>query len=130
MKLESPKVTLNKSAETVFDFLQNVENFEKIMPKNKSKFKVLSDSTFVFALSGMPEITLKLQEKKPVNKIVFGSDNDKFAFTLTGDIFSVAENTCGVQLNFEGNFNPMMAMMIKAPISKFIASLADNLAKL
>jgi hypothetical protein len=35
-----------------------------------------------------------------------------------------------VQLHFEGDFNPMMAMMIKGPISKFIETLADNLHEL
>ena len=35
-----------------------------------------------------------------------------------------------VQLHFEGDFNPMMAMMIKGPISKFIETLAENMHKL
>ena len=56
MNLESPKVTINKSAEESFNFLTKVENFEKLMPENISKFEVLSDDTFLFALKGMPEI--------------------------------------------------------------------------
>jgi len=35
-----------------------------------------------------------------------------------------------VQLFFEGEFNAMMAMMIKGPISKFIETLAENMGKL
>ncbi|HRZ73962.1 MAG TPA: SRPBCC family protein, partial [Flavobacterium sp.] len=31
---------------------------------------------------------------------------------------------------FDGDFNPMMAMMIKGPISKFIETLAANMHKL
>ena len=31
---------------------------------------------------------------------------------------------------FEGDFNPMMAMMIKGPITKFIETLAQNMGKL
>ena len=34
------------------------------------------------------------------------------------------------KLDFEGDFNPMMAMMIKGPISKFIETLASNMHKL
>ena len=30
-------------------------------------------------------------------------------------------------LTFEGEFNPMMAMMIKGPITKFIETLATNI---
>ena len=59
MNLESPKVTLKKSAQNAFDFLSNVKNFEQLMPENISKFEVLGQDTFVFALKGMPEIELK-----------------------------------------------------------------------
>ena len=64
MNLESPKVTLNKSAQNAFDFLSNVKNFEQLMPENISKFEVLGQDTFVFALKGMPEIELKKKEVK------------------------------------------------------------------
>ena len=58
MNLESPKVKVSKSAHETFDFLTNVENFEKLMPENISKFELINDDTFLFALKGMPEITL------------------------------------------------------------------------
>jgi len=35
-----------------------------------------------------------------------------------------------VQLHFDGEFNAMMAMMVKGPISKFIETLAANMHKL
>ena len=35
-----------------------------------------------------------------------------------------------VQLTFEGEFNPMMEMIIKGPISKFIETLSQNIVKL
>ena len=41
-------------------------------------------------------------------------------FTLIANIDTVSENSSDVKLDFEGDFNPMMAMMIKCPISKFI----------
>jgi hypothetical protein len=33
-------------------------------------------------------------------------------------------------LVFEGEFNAMMAMMVKGPISKFIETLSENMSKL
>ena len=41
-------------------------------------------------------------------------------FTLIANIDTVSENSSDVKLDFEGDFNPMMALMIKGPISKFI----------
>jgi len=127
MKLESQSKTLNKSAQDVFNFLTDIKNFEKLMPENISKFEVIDDKTFLFALKGMPEITLKLQEAIPVSKVVLGAGGGKIDFSLTGDIREIDTNSSSLKLSFEGDFNPMMAMMIKGPISKFLETLNDNL---
>ncbi|MFC4721484.1 SRPBCC family protein [Geojedonia litorea] len=127
MNLESPTVTIKKPAQDTFEFLSNVKNFEQLMPENISKFEVLGEDTFVFALKGMPEIILKKKEAIAPNKIVLGAAGGKLDFSLTGDIKSVDDSTSEVQLTFNGDFNPMMAMMIKGPISKFIETLATNL---
>lgn len=130
MNLESPRVTVGKSAQELFDLLNNVRNFEKLMPENIAKFEVLDDDSFVFGLSGMPEIKLKMKEKVEPTKLVLGAASDKLPFTLEADINSLSENSCNVQLLFEGEFNAMMAMMIKGPIGKFIETLAVNMPKL
>lgn len=127
MKLESPKVTLNKSAQDTFNFLSDVKNFENLMPENISKFEVLDNDKFLFALKGMPEIVLKKKETTPPNQIVLGAAGGKIDFSLTGNISEIDATTSEVQLVFEGQFNAMMAMMIKGPISKFIETLASNM---
>jgi hypothetical protein len=130
MNLESPKVNVEKSAEYLFNALTDVKNFEKLMPDNIAKFEVLDENAFIFGLKGMPEIKLKMKEKVAPNKIVLGAASDKLPFTLTANILSVSENSSEVKLDFEGEFNAMMAMMIKGPISKFIETLAQNMSKL
>lgn len=127
MNLESPNVTINKSAQEVFDFLGNVKNFEKLMPENISKFEVLENDTFVFALKGMPEIVLKKKEVIAPNKIVLGAAGGKIDFSLTGIINEIENDKSEVKLSFKGDFNPMMAMMIKGPIGKFIETLATSI---
>lgn len=100
------------------------------MPENIAKFEVIGEEAFIFALKGMPEIKLKLKDKVSPNKVVLGAASDKLPFTLTGFIDAIADNSCAVQLKFEGEFNAMMAMMIKGPITKFIETLANNMSKL
>lgn len=130
MNLESPKVTVEKSQEYLFNALSDVMNFEKLMPDSIAKFEVLGDESFIFGLKGMPEIKLKMKDKTPKSKLVLGAASDKLPFTLTANIDSVSENSSDVQLFFEGEFNAMMAMMVKGPISKFIETLAGNMGKL
>ncbi|MNJ98204.1 hypothetical protein D3C87_159670 [compost metagenome] len=130
MNLNSPKVTVEKPAQYIFDALTDVKNFEKLMPDNIAKFEVTGDESFIFALKGMPEIKLKMKEKTAPNKVVLGAASEKLPFTLTGDINAVSDTSSEVELHFEGEFNAMMAMMIKGPISKFIETLAANMHKL
>lgn len=128
MNLESPKINVSKTPQEVFDFLSDIKNFESLMPENISKFEVLSEDTFIFALKGMPEITLKKKEIIPPNKIILGAAGGKLDFSLIGNIVEVNDGS-EVQLEFTGDFNPMMAMMIKGPISKFIETLATSIPK-
>ena len=100
------------------------------MPDSIAKFEVLGEDAFLFGLKGMPEIKLKMKEKIAPNKVVLGAASDKLPFTLTAQIDAVSDNKADVQLFFEGEFNAMMAMMIKGPISKFIETLAQNMSKL
>lgn len=130
MNLESPRVTVEKSAEEIFNLLSDVRNFEKLMPENIAKFEVIGEDAFIFGLKGMPEIKLVIKEKLGPNKLVLGAASDKLPFTLVADIISVSEGSSSVQLLFEGEFNAMMGMMIKGPIGKFIETLALNMDKL
>jgi ribosome-associated toxin RatA of RatAB toxin-antitoxin module len=130
MNLESPKVTVAKSAQHMFDSLSDVKNFEKLMPENIAKFEVLGDDIFNFGLKGMPEIKLKMKETIPHSKVILAAASDKLPFTLTANIISTSEDSSDIQLQFNGEFNPMMAMMIKGPITKFIETLAENMTKL
>ncbi len=129
MNLESPKTVANKSAKETFDFLSDVRNFEKLMPENISKFEVIGEDKFLFALKGMPEIVLKRKEAISPSKVVLGAAGGKLDFSLTADITAIDDNSSETQLTFDGEFNAMMAMMIKGPITKFIETLATNIPK-
>lgn len=129
MNLESQKISLSKSANEVFDFLSNVKNFEGLMPENISKFELLEKDKFIFAITGMPEIILQKKSEEAPISIVLGAAGGKLDFTLKANITSIEANKTEVQLSFTGDFNPMMAMMIKGPISKFIETLATNIPK-
>lgn len=130
MHIEAPKKSLAKSDKEVFEFLIDIKNFEKLMPDNISKFEVLSEDRFVFALKGMPEIVLQRKSQQAYDTVVLGAASDKLPFTLTANIAATSESTSDVTLNFEGEFNAMMAMMIKTPITNFMGTLSSNLDKI
>ncbi len=130
MHIESPKKVINQSDKNVFEFLIDLKNFEELMPDSIDKFELINDDRFLFALKGMPEIVLERKEQIANSKLVLGAASGKLPFTLTADILALSENETEVTLNFAGEFNAMMAMMIKSPITNFIATLSDNLEKI
>lgn len=127
MFIETQKRVIAKSDKEVFDFLTNLENFEKLMPKTIDKFEVLNKDRFLFALKGMPEIVLERKKETPNSQLILGAASEKLPFTLTADINTVNDTSCEVALSFEGQFNAMMAMMIKNPITNFMGTLSENL---
>ena len=130
MHIETPKKTVSKSDKEIFEFLIDLQNFEKLMPETIDKFEVLNQDRFLFALKGMPEIILERKEQLQYHKVVLGAASEKLPFTLTADIVSVNENESEVIISFSGEFNAMMAMMIKTPITNFISTLSENLEKI
>ena len=98
------------------------------MPESIQKFEVDGDS-FIFGLKGMPEIRLVLKESTEFSNITLGAASSKLSFELVANIDEVNDTTSEVQLDFNGEFNMMMAMMVKKPLTSFIDTLTENLGK-
>ena len=130
MEIPSKKVLVQKSAQELTDYLSDVKNFEGLMPENISKFEIIREDAFVFALKGMPDIALEVKEVIPGSKVVLGAISDKIPFQLTGNIASISNTTSEAELLFSGDFNPMMAMMVKGPITKFLETLSTNMEQI
>jgi len=130
MFIESPSTTVNKNDKEVFEFLTELKNFEQLMPENIDKFELINQDRFLFALKGMPEIVLERKGQTEFSELILGAASEKFPFTLKADIKVLEENKTEVVLSFTGEFNAMMAMMIKSPITNFMGILSENLGKM
>ena len=126
MNIKGNRVVVAKSQQETFEFLSDLKNFEQLMPESIQKFEVDGDS-FIFGLQGMPEIRLVLKEKTEYTNVTLGAASSKLDFELVADIAAKDANSSEVQLDFNGNFNMMMAMMVKKPLTSFIETLTNNL---
>jgi len=127
MYLESPKITLEKSAQEVYEFLAQLSNFESLMPENTDKFELINENRFLFSLKGMPEIVLEKKTQTPYSQLILGAASEKLPFSLKAELITLSEESTEVQLIFDGEFNAMMAMMVKGPLTKFLDSLIQQL---
>lgn len=128
MNIEGTRIEAKKSQKEMFEFLTDLKNFEQLMPTATQKFEVDGDS-FIFALKGMPEIRLVLKEVTQYSKITLGAASSKLNFELIANIEEIDSQTSAVILDFNGEFNAMMAMMVKKPLTSFIETLTSNLEK-
>jgi len=129
MNIEGNTIKVNKSAKELFEFLTELKNYKQLMPESTEKFEV-DDDSFIFGLKGMPEIRLIMKEKTAYSNITLGAASSKLPFTLSTDIKEISKNEVEAQIKFDSQFNAMMAMMVKSPLTKFITTLTENMSKL
>ena len=130
MELESKKIVVGKSQGALFEQLAQVRNFERLMPDNLVKFEMIRDDAFVFALKGMPEITLEKKSEVPATQLVLGAPEGKLPFMLTTNLDALSEESTEVKMHFNGDFNPLIAMMVKTPLGKLIETIVSKMQEL
>jgi len=130
MTLNSTSNELKLSDQNLFYKLTDINNYEKIMPENISKFEIIDSNTLIFSLKGMPEIKLVFGEKISPTLITLNSSESKINFSLTAHINKIDESNCSFSLEFNGDLNPMIQMMVKTPLQSFINDLSNNISKL
>ena len=130
MELKSLISNSKLSAKNLFDKLSVIENFETLMPESVSKFELINSESFLFSIKGMPTFKLKIDEKLTSKKIVLKSVESKITFFLIGFIKESDDKNSTFQIEFKGQLNPMMEMMVKTPLQTFIDDLSKNVKNL
>jgi hypothetical protein len=127
IQIKSDTVVIEKSAEQVFNFLSNFNNFQALMPPQVINWQSTEDACS-FSVTGMAGIGMKIIEKIPHSKILITSDGKMpFGFTLTAHIEACSENGCNGRLVLEAELNRMMTMMVEKPLTNFVNQLAQKL---
>jgi hypothetical protein len=126
-KIESEKVEINNSAENIFNYLSDFNNFEKLMPPQVSEWTSTKDECS-FNINGMATIGMKIIEKTPNTKITITSNGKvPFEFKLYVLLTETDANHCTGQLTFESELNMMMKMMVEKPLGNFFNMLAQKM---
>ena len=130
MKLVSTISEIKINDSLLFEKLFIIENFKKIMPENVSKFEILDADTFIFSIKGMPAIKLVIGEKKAPSLITLNSSESKISFSLKAELKKIDDDNCTFSIEFNGDLNPMIQMMVKTPLQSFINDLSANASSL
>jgi hypothetical protein len=126
-RIESERVELKNSAEKVFTYLSNFNNFKALMPHQVTEWES-TESECTFNLNGMAKIGMRIIEKTPSSGIKITSFGKvPFEFTLNVNIKETTANSCQSQLIFESDINPFMKMMVEKPLTHFFNGLAKKM---
>ncbi len=127
--IESKSVLIAVTAETLYQYLGNFNNFQHLMPPQVSRWKSTDDSCS-FNIQNMADIELRMEEKLPFEKIrMVASGSTPVSLSMTWKFHSLEQET-ETRLLLEADLNPMLAMMAKAPLTNFVNLLVDKLKEL
>ena len=128
--LESNAVEINNTQEKIFNFLSNLNNFEKLMPEQVINWKSTEDSCS-FVIKGMTDLSLKISEKIPFSKIIIIPGEDPpFNFSLICKIDEKSTDQTIAQIIFSAELSMMMEMLAKSPLQNFINMLVSKLKEI
>ena len=116
---------LQSSADNVFDFMGDFNNFKHLLPEDKiTNFECTSEQCS-FGIRGLMPLTIKIKERLPSSRITFETTGvAKFVFTL--HIHFLENQKTNVEL--EGDMNPFIKAMAEKPLRELVNTMASKLA--
>lgn len=125
---EGPEVLVARSADSLKAHFSNFSNFEQLFPESVTYFKAYEDG-FTFQMGSMPKVGLQRAESNDPDVLALKAAGGAIDFQLLCSIKPVGEQQAKVQLHFEGDFNPMVRMMVEKPLKRLLDDLSEGLKK-
>ena len=127
--ITSDKVSLNASPEEVFKFLEDFNNMDQLLPRDKiSDWKSDFDSCS-FKIQNAATIPLVKDSVEPHSRInIVGGEKAPFKFTLVAHI-DQTDSGCDAHLVFEGDINPFLKMMVMTPLTNLFNFMAERMKR-
>lgn len=80
-----------------------------------------------FTIRDLTEIGMRIKDASPYHTILLSSDGKvPFDFTMSVEIGQEGENQASVQIIFDGNVSPMIAMMAKRPLTNLVNHMVEK----
>ncbi len=126
-RIESKHVDIARPPQDVYTFLQDMNNFQQLLPQERiSEWK--SDGTSCsFKVAGAATIGLQLDGGTPPDHLRLKStDRSPFPFTLDVHLKGSNGSTQAYQV-FEADLNPFIKMMVENPLKNLFDHIADRM---
>lgn len=126
-RIESKHVEIARSAQDVHTFLQDMNNFQQLLPQDRISDWKSDGTSCSFKVAGAATIGLMLDGgTAPDHVRMKSTERSPFPFTL--DVRLSEENgvTKAYQV-FEADLNPFIKMMVESPLKHLFDHIADKM---
>jgi len=128
MNIETEHQLINADNATVFNFLDDLNNYKVLFPQDKLENWDATAEYCTCKITGLSDIGLK-KDTSTANSLVALNSYGKspIKFTLNIHLSEESDSTTKAYLVFEGDINPFMKMMLEKPLTKLFNSIAYRL---
>lgn len=128
-KIESKHVEISASQASVYQFLTDFNNYIQLLPKDQISDWTSTENDCSFKVQGMAVIPLIKDRVEESSKIyIVSGEKAPFSFTLEITLNDKGTSTEAF-LNFEGEINAFLKMMVVKPLTNLFDYMADRLKK-
>lgn len=130
MNIKSDLVRVNTSSKEVFNFLNDYNNYEKLMPEQVVKWQS-DERSGRFTIKDLTELGLRIDNAVANDFVLLHSDGKvPFDFTLKFDIKEAGANVTEVSCEFDGKMSSMIAMMAKRPLTNLVNHMVGRIGEI
>lgn len=125
---ESRRGKLTCTAAEVYNFVTDIRNFERFIPKGTISDWHAEKESCSFSVSMLGTVSFTLAEKEMNTKVIYNGDAlKKNDFSLVLYISDNGKNPVDVKVSLNADLNPMMKMMATKPIGQFLEMLIKEM---
>ncbi len=128
--IESKKVVIDRPSGELYTFLQDMNNFQQLLPQDRISDWQSDGRSCSFKVQGAATIGLELVGGTPNSLVQMKStERSPFPFTLDVHLKEMETGTEAYQ-HFQGEINAFLRMLVEKPLKNLFDHIADKMVAL
>ncbi|MBK9761131.1 MAG: hypothetical protein IPO90_14450 [Flavobacteriales bacterium] len=129
-RIESKHVEIARPALDIYTFLQDMNNFQQLLPQDRISEWKSDGMSCSFKVAGAATIGLMLDGgTSPGHVRLKSTERSPFPFTLDVHLNGANGTTTAFQV-FEADLNPFIKMMVESPLKNLFDHIADKMVEI
>ncbi len=127
MQIKNDPIIIKNSADRIYEFLNDFNNFQNLMPEQITDWKSDTDSCS-FEINNLATIELRITNRQENTLIVMDAEGKSpFPFQLSSNLESLGMNETLFSFEIDAQVNPMLSVMVKKPLENLVEIMGQKL---